>query len=168
MNQNNKDFIIRFYSALQTLNYEEMQNAYHPEAQFSDPIFGTLNATQVKAMWHMLLTRGQDLQVAFSNVHATNTDGSCRWEAWYTFLKTGRSVHNVVRSSFEFKDNMIFRQTDSFNLWRWCRYALGMPGMFLGWSPWIQDDVRKGARKSLEKFMKENQVSVKSATGQNS
>lgn len=153
MDQNNKEFIIRFYSALQTLNYEEMQRAYHPEAQFSDPVFGTLNAAEVKAMWQMLLTRGKDLQVAFSNVHATQTTGKCRWEAWYTFSKTGRSVHNVIRSSFQFKDGKIYRQRDSFNIWRWSRHALGAAGLFLGWTPWIRREVKEGARQNLKKFM---------------
>lgn len=153
MSENNKEFIIRFYSALQTLNYEEMQKAYHPEAQYTDPIFGTLNAMQVKAMWKMLLTTGQDLQVAFSNVHTTNNTGKCRWEAWYTFSKTGRFVHNVIWSSFEFKDGKIYRQYDSFSVWRWSRHALGVVGIFLGWSPWIQNEVRDGARENLKKFM---------------
>ncbi len=153
MPQNNKEFIIRFYSALQTLNYAEMQRSYHPEAQFTDPVFGTLNCDEVKAMWQMLLTRSKDLQVVFSNVHATQTTGKCRWEAWYTFSKTGRSVHNVITSSFEFKDGKIFRQYDSFNIWRWSRYALGFTGLFLGWSPWIRGKVKASARQSLIKFM---------------
>lgn len=144
---------MRFYSALQTLNYEEMQKAYHPEAQYTDPIFGTLDAMQVKAMWKMLLTRGQDLQVAFSNVHATNSTGKCRWEAWYTFSKTGRFVHNIIRSSFEFKDGKIYRQHDSFSIWRWSRHALGIAGIFLGWSPWVQKEIKDGARENLKKFM---------------
>lgn len=160
MNQNNKEFIIRFYAALQTLNYEEMQKAYHPEAQYSDPIFGTLDYMQVKAMWQMLLTRSQDLQVAFSNVHATQTTGKCRWEAWYTFSKTGRFVHNVVRSTFEFKDGKIYRQRDSFSIWRWSRHALGVVGIFLGWSPWIQDEVKQGARENLKKFIEKNGESI--------
>jgi hypothetical protein len=153
MPQNNKEFIIRFYSALQTLNYAEMQRSYHPEAQFSDPVFGTLDCEQVKAMWQMLLTRSKDLQVIFSNVHATQTTGKCRWEAWYTFSKTGRSVHNVITSSFEFKDGKIFRQYDSFNLWRWSRHALGITGLLLGWTPLIREKIKASARQSLTKFM---------------
>jgi len=155
MDQNNKDFIIRFYTAFQTLNYEEMQRAYHAEAQFSDPVFGTLNSAEVKAMWQMLLTRGKDLQVVFSNVHATQKTGECRWEAWYTFSKTGRPVHNIIRSSFEFKDGLIFRQHDSFNIWRWSRQALGLAGLFLGWTPLIQRKISDSARQSLKKFMEQ-------------
>lgn len=153
MHQNNKEFIIRFYSFLQTLNYREIQRAYHADAEFSDPIFSTLNSDQVKAMWQMLLTGSKDLQVTFSNVHATQTTGECRWEAWYTFSRTGRQVHNIINSSFEFKDDKIYRQRDSFNLWRWSRYALGPTGLLFGWTPWIQDKVKKAARQGLDKFI---------------
>jgi hypothetical protein len=153
MNQNYKEFIIQFYLAFQTLNYTEMQKAYHPDAQFTDPVFGTLNCEEVRAMWEMLLTKGKDLQVTYSNVHATQTTGSCRWEAWYTFSMTGRYVHNIIDSSFEFKDGKIFRQKDTFDLWRWSRYALGTSGILLGWSPLVQNKVKAGARESLKKFM---------------
>ena len=153
MHQNNEELIIRFYSAFQTLNYAEMQKAYHPDAQFTDPVFGTLNCRQVRAMWEMLLTRATDLKIDFSNVEATQTTGRCRWEAWYTFSKTGRPVHNIIRSSFEFNDGKIFRQVDKFNLWRWTRYALGMTGTILGWTPLVQKKVKATARESLKKFM---------------
>lgn len=162
MDQNNKEFIIHFYAALQTMNYVEMQKAYHPEAQFRDPIFGQLNCDEVKAMWQMLLTRGKNLQVAFSNIHATNTKGKCRWEAWYIFSKTGRHVHNVIRSSFEFKDGKIYRHRDTFSIWRWSRHALGVVGLFFGWSPWIQTKVKQTARENLQKFI-ENHYKNKTA-----
>jgi len=153
MIENNKKLINQFYSAFQQLNYAEMQNAYHPDAQFTDPVFGVLNCQEVRAMWEMLLTRGKDLKVTFNNVDATPTTGSCRWEAWYTFSKTGRHVHNIIQSSFDFKDGKIFRQVDYFDLWRWSRHALGLSGILLGWSPMVQNKVRAGARESLKKFM---------------
>jgi len=158
MDQNNKEFIVRFYSAFQILNYEAMQQAYHPEARFYDPVFGDLDSSEVQAMWEMLLTRSQDLQVAFSNVHATKTEGNCRWEAWYTFSKTGRFVHNVIHSSFEFKDGKIYRQRDLFSIWRWSRHSLGLAGILLGWSPLIQNKVKSAARDSLNKFMERRQA----------
>jgi hypothetical protein len=153
MHQKNKELIVRFYSALQNLDYNKMQEAYHVKAQFSDPAFGVLNAIEVKAMWQMLLTRSKDLKVVFSNVDATDRTGRCRWEAWYTFSKTGRSVHNIVHSSFEFMDDRIYRQEDKFDVWRWSRQALGPAGMLLGWSPWMSRKVKRSARESLEKFM---------------
>jgi ketosteroid isomerase-like protein len=153
MHQNNQELITRFYSSFQSLNYQQMQLAYHDEAEFSDPVFGMLTSSEVKAMWQMLLTRSKDLRIAFDHVHATDGSGQCRWQAWYTFSKTGRPVHNVINSSFEFKDGKIYRQNDSFSLWRWSRQALGPAGLILGWSPWIRNKVKSAARESLDRFI---------------
>ena len=145
--------ITQFYKAFQNLNYGEMQRAYHAEATFSDPVFQNLNAGEVKAMWQMLLTSAKDLKIVFSDIHADEHQGRASWEAWYTFSKTGRPVHNIVRSSFDFKDGRIFSQQDSFDLWRWSRQALGISGLLLGWSPLVQNKIRGTARASLKKFM---------------
>jgi len=145
--------ITQFYRAFQNQNYGEMQRAYHAEAQFSDPVFQQLTAAEVKAMWEMLLTSAQDLNVTFRNVKADDRQGKASWEAWYTFSKTGRKVHNIIEASFEFKDGKIFRHHDSFNLWRWSRQALGVSGVVLGWSPVVQNKIRQTASNSLKKFM---------------
>jgi len=133
-----------------------MQSCYHDEATFSDPVFQNLNAKEVKAMWHMLVTSGKDLVLQFSNVQASATNGSCHWEAFYTFSKTGKKVHNIIEARFEFKDGKIFRHTDSFDLWRWGRMALGLSGLLLGWSSVLQNKVRSMAKANLTKFMSSN------------
>lgn len=153
MNETNVALITRFYTAMQILNYKEMQQTYHPDVRFSDPVFETLKYKEVTAMWEMLLTRGQDLRVAFGEIETTALSGKCRWEAWYTFSKTGRHVHNIVYSSFEFREGKIYRQCDKFDLWRWARYALGPSGWLLGWSPSVQNKIRRSAKESLKKFM---------------
>lgn len=153
MNDANAALITRFYTAMQTLNYKEMQQAYHPDARFSDPVFENLKYQEVTAMWEMLLTRGRDLRITFGDIETTALSGKCRWEAWYTFSKTGRHVHNIVHSSFDFKDGKIYRQCDMFDLWRWTRYALGPTGWLVGWSSGVQNKIRHSAKESLKKFM---------------
>ncbi len=98
----------------------------------------------------MLVTRGKDLKVIFSDVAADEKQGSAHWEAWYTFSATGRQVHNVIDASFEFRDGKIFRHRDRFGFWRWSRQALGLPGLLLGWTPLLAKKVQKTARKSLD------------------
>ena len=145
--------ITQFYKAFQNMNYGEMQRAYHADAQFSDSVFQNLNAEEVKAMWQMLLTSAKDLKVVFKNVHADEHKGKASWEAWYTFSKTGRHVHNIIEASFEFKDGKIYRHYDTFDLWKWSRQALGISGWLLGWSPVVQNKIRNTASTSLKKFM---------------
>lgn len=149
----NKQIIHHFYTAFQNLHYDEMQSCYHSEATFYDPVFQNLNAIEVNAMWKMLLTSAKDLKISFKDVHAEGTIGRCTWEAWYTFSKTGRPVHNVIHAEFEFKDGKIFRHRDTFNVWRWSKQALGFSGLWLGWSPIVKNKIRRTAAERLKKFL---------------
>lgn len=133
-----------------------MQLCYHDDVVFSDPVFKYLQAEEAKAMWHMLVTAGKDLEIKFSKVKANDRKGSCHWEAFYTFSRTGRKVHNIIDAKFEFKDGKIYAHLDSFNLWRWSSMALGIGGVLLGWSPFIKGRVRSLARHNLKKFMDAN------------
>ena len=53
---------------------------------------------------------------------------------------------------FEFRDEKIIRHRDSFDFWKWSRQALGLPGLLLGWSPYLRAKVARTAAKSLERF----------------
>ncbi len=149
----NDDIIKRFYTAFQQKDFTVMQSLYHTEAEFYDPVFENLNSKQVKEMWRMLLTNATDLHITFSEVVSAEHKGSCRWEAAYTFTQTNRAVHNIVKSTFEFKEGKIYRQHDAFNLWRWSTQALGPVGLLLGWSPLIKNKIRNMAQGRLKKFM---------------
>jgi ketosteroid isomerase-like protein len=161
MKSSETELIHRFYTAFQQGDYVTMQTCYHPQATFHDPVFQTLDSRQVKAMWQMLLTSARDLRVTFSDVSAEGGTGSCLWHAHYTFSRTGRPVHNVVRSAFTFRDDKIFTQTDHFDFWRWSRQALGTTGLLLGWSPLVKNKVRGNAQQSLTKFMASNPLGSK-------
>jgi hypothetical protein len=149
----NHRLIRQFYEAFQNKDYKTMQNAYHSEAIFNDPVFQNLSAQEVKAMWQMLTTSGTDLRIECSDVSADDRSGKCLWQAWYTFTTTGRKVHNVIHAKFEFRNGKVYRHDDQFNFWRWSKMALGTPGLLLGWTPLIRNKVRKMARKRLEKFI---------------
>src|SRR5688500_4578883 len=101
--------IHHFYEAFDKKDYKTMQNHYHPEASFSDPVFPDLSANEVKAMWKMLTTSATDLKVTFTDIQANDRLGSCRWEARYTFTGTGRKVHNIISSEFQFAEGKIIR-----------------------------------------------------------
>ena len=154
MNDNEK-LIQKFYSAFQRKDYVTMQGLYHPQARFSDPVFTSLNSAEVKAMWQMLIARGKDLIIDFKNIKADDKKGSCHWEAWYTFSRTGKQVHNIIEASFELRDGLIIMHKDDFNFWRWSRQALGGAGLLLGWSPLLRNKIRATAASGLQKFMQQ-------------
>lgn len=148
----NAQLLQRFYEAFQRRDGEAMAACYHPDAQFSDPVFTDLRGAEVGAMWRMLCGRARDLDVSFRDVQADAAQGSAHWEARYTF-STGRRVHNRIEAAFEFRDGLILRHRDRFDLWRWTRMALGPLGVALGWSPLVQGKVRRTARAGLSAFL---------------
>lgn len=107
-------------------------------------------------MWHMLCEGGKDLAVTFSDVEADEATGRAHWEARYTFSTTGRKVHNIIDAWFRFKDGLIIEHRDHFDFWRWSRMALGPTGLLLGWTPLVQNRVRRTARGRLEKFIQQH------------
>ena len=138
-----------FYTAFAQRDWAVMGGLYHDEAQFSDPVFPQLDAEGVKAMWKMLLGGDTDLCISFTVINENEKGGRVKWEAFYSFGKQKRKVHNVITSDFTFKDGLIHRQQDRFNFWRWSRQALGVPGIVLGWPPAVKRKVRAMAAEGL-------------------
>jgi ketosteroid isomerase-like protein len=150
----NEALIRKFYTAFQQKDFLTMQSCYHPNALFWDPVFQQLNSTEVKAMWEMLLTSAKDLRIEFTEPKRTGEETvNVQWDAWYTFSRTGRPVHNRVNSWIIIRDGLIHNQVDGFNFWRWSRQALGPTGWLLGWTPIVSKKVQGTARRSLDKFM---------------
>lgn len=147
------ELIDTFYEAFARRDGEAMAACYHPDATFSDPVFVDLKGDEVGSMWKMLCERGKDLKIQHSGVWAEDERGGARWEAWYTFSATGRTVHNRIEARFTFADDKIHSHVDDFSFWRWSRQALGAPGLLLGWSPLVLGKVRNQARKGLRLYM---------------
>jgi len=150
------NLIEKFYTAFQQKDWKTMQQCYHPEVEFSDPVFQKLKGREALAMWHMLVSSSSDLQITYTDVEAKNDQGSCRWEAKYSFSKTNRKVYNQIHARFLFKDGLIIQHNDTFDLWKWSRMALGLPGLMLGWTPWMKGKIRKMAVGSLQSFISKN------------
>lgn len=150
----NKETINTFYSAFQQLDYQTMQSCYHPEAVFNDPAFGLLDVNETKAMWEMLCKRAKDFSLVYGNIQLLDEEyTTCDWTASYKFAKTGRRVINKITAHMKFKDGLIIEHTDAFDIYKWTRQALGLPGLLFGWSPWMNKKIQKQARESLQKFM---------------
>ncbi|WP_248917293.1 nuclear transport factor 2 family protein [Pseudomonas entomophila] len=148
MSDANSALITRFYQAFQRLDAEAMVACYSDDVVFSDPVFGTLRGQDAGDMWRMLTSRAKDFTLTFDNVRS---DGA-HWVATYLFSQTGRVVVNDIQARFVIRDGLICQHDDRFDLWRWSRQALGMPGVLLGWTPMLQNKVRQQAFKGLRAF----------------
>lgn len=142
----------RLYAALGRCDGEAMADCYTRGASFSDPVFPALAGAEVGDMWRMLCHRAGAMRVEVTNIVADDATGSADWQAWYEFADTGRRVHNLIHAEYQFRDGRIFAHVDEFDLWRWSRQALGLPGLLLGWTPPLQRRVRQQAASSLARF----------------
>ncbi len=149
----NRQLITSFYEAFQRKNYLTMQACYADDATFTDEVFRNLDATQTRKMWEMLIRRGKDLTLTFSDVQANDTTGSATWVATYTFNQTKRPVVNRVMANFVFKNGKISQHTDRFDFYSWSRQALGLPGLLLGWTGYLRKKVQQSALKNLTEYM---------------
>ena len=152
----NRDLVEQFYRAFQQKDWKTMQSCYHDDVVFSDPVFPNLRGQEAKAMWHMLASSAKDLTITYSNCQAYEHQGSCNWEATYSFSRTGARVHNIIQARFEFRDGKIIAHTDEFNLTRWAGMALGLPGKLFGWTSWMKQRIRDTAASGLSKFLAAN------------
>jgi ketosteroid isomerase-like protein len=149
------ELIERFYAAFDRRDGEAMAACYAPDATFTDPVFGRLDAAETGAMWRMLTGRAEDLRVELVEHEADGDRGSARWIARYTFTQTNRPVVNEVRARFRFSDGLIAEHVDAFNFWRWSRQAIGTRGTLLGWTPQLRLAVHRQARASLDRAMEQ-------------
>jgi ketosteroid isomerase-like protein len=151
----NEALIERFYTAFARRDHKVMAQCYSPDAVFEDEVFN-LQGKRIAAMWHMLCAGAQDFSLEFSDIECDQYGGTAHWEPQYRFSATGRMVHNIIESSFRFRDGQIVEHIDSFNFWRWSRQALGVPGLLLGWSRGLRSKVQVQAALNLDKFIAKN------------
>lgn len=151
----NQQIIEEFYAGFAAHNADTMESCYHRDVVFHDPAFGTLKGKDASDMWHMLIARSKgNLEIEFSDVKANETEGSAEWIATYIFSKTNRKVVNKIKASFAFKDGLIIRHSDHFDLWKWSAQALGFPGLLLGWTGFMQRKIRQQALQSLQAYQR--------------
>jgi ketosteroid isomerase-like protein len=144
-----------FYKAFQQRDAEVMAACYVADAQFSDAVFIGLRGNEVGDMWRMLSARAKDFSLVFDGIRADEKGGEAHWIATYTFSQTGNTVVNDIRARFTFRDGKIATHVDTFSLWRWSSQALGAKGRLLGWTPLVQNVIRKQASKGLADYRRE-------------
>lgn len=155
----NQRLLNKFYAAFARLDAEAMANCYAPDARFKNEVFSLRGHEEVAGMWRMLCKATREKNADVWQLHASGVEagaisGNARLVADYRFGATGRKVHSVIDSQYEFNpDGLIVRQHDKFDLWAWSRQALGAPGLLLGWTPFMRRKIRAQAAAHLQKFI---------------
>jgi limonene-1,2-epoxide hydrolase len=153
----NEKIIHNFYSAFQRKDADLMAGLYHKDAEFSDPAFGDLKGSEIGSMWKMLCASDGELTISFSILSSERDMVKARWEAWYTFSKTGRKVHNKINASFKIKEALITEHHDVFDLHKWAKQALGLKGLLLGGTSFFRKKLQSTTQTTLQKFISKSQ-----------
>ncbi len=149
-----KAIIEAFYTAFTNMDAEKMVSYYHDDIVFEDPAFGVLKGEHAKNMWRMLIAsqKGKKFLVRASDFRYANHKGFAHWEAQYKFSQTGRQVHNIIEAAFEFENGKIIKHTDSFDLHRWAKQAVGFKGYLLGRTAFFKKKLQEQAGRLLMKY----------------
>jgi hypothetical protein len=115
--------------------------------RFSDPAF-PISTRGVAAMWRMLCERGKDLACRLR--HRADASTGARTVVRTTRIRppAGTSRTGSMRRSRSATAASPSHR-DRFDLYRWARQALGVPGLLLGWSPPMQSAIRRKAAAAL-------------------
>jgi len=151
--EKNEQLLKDFYTAFQNRDAQKMAEYYHEEANFSDPAFGTLNSNEVALMWKMLCHSARDLRVEYKIREVSESAARVHWEAFYSYGKMHRKIHNKVNASFKFKDNKIIRHLDKFSLWKWASQAMGTNGLLIGWTSFFKKRLQGQSKEMLQRFL---------------
>lgn len=152
-----------FYAAFARRDGAAMGALYHPDATFSDPVFGSLRGAEIGAMWTMLCDAAPDLVVKHGGVAP---DGSAaHWDATYTFPATGMPVRNSVDARFVVRDGLIAEHVDTFDFYRWSGQALGIVGWLFGWTALFHDKMTQASRAQLHEWQAEQERGGTAADG---
>ena len=151
-----KNVIETFYKAFNDLDAETMVECYHKHIIFEDPAFGKLKGERAKNMWRMLCEsqKGKKFKIEASNISCNVNTGSAHWEAFYTFSKTGKKIHNKIDAAFLIKDGKIIKHIDYFNLHNWAKQALGFKGYLIGGTLFFKRKLHHQTNRLLDKFEK--------------
>jgi ketosteroid isomerase-like protein len=149
----NEKILTKFYTAFANSDAASMCECYDTHINFRDPAFDLLKGNDVCQMWKMLIEKSKgNIKIELSAVKADQYMGSAAWVATYTFSKTNRIVVNTIQSQFQFKDGLIIKHTDYFNIWKWSKQAFGTTGYLLGWTGFFQKKIQQKAVASLKKY----------------
>ena len=157
----NEQLIHQFYTSFARLDVAGMQSCYHKQVHFSDPAFPDLWGEEAGAMWVMLTDalkkNPTGWKLEYNDVVAGEEEGSCTWEAHYTFSPTGRKVHNIISAKFRFRDGKIIDHADTFDFYRWAKMALGTTGLLMGWTGYFRKALQRKTKQRLQQFIQRNQ-----------
>lgn len=149
----NKSIIKKLLKAYGNKDYPAIAKCYHQDVRFIDPIFGHIKGQNVFSMWKTLINNNNGkLKIKAIEILTTDYLGSAKWIITYKHSKTNRQIVNVITSNFHFKDGLIIKHVDDFDIWKWSKQAFGFSGYLFGWTGYMQQKLHDNALDTLRNF----------------
>lgn len=145
--------IHQLYTSIANGDVSKIDQCYSDTVKFHDPIFGRLTADEVPKMWKMLILKSnKKLALEYKIIKINKHTAEVKWKAVYFFGKNKRQITNHIQSKLHFKEGLIVKQNDDFNIWKWSQQAFGLPGFLFGWTGYMQRKIQIKALSSLKNF----------------
>lgn len=149
----NIEIIELFFTAFGNLNHRGMNALYSEDILYSDPLFGMLEAQQVRDKWEMICNGIHGLKLTIVKTEEIDHEyATCRWKAaWYP-ADSKRQIVLEGKSFMRFADGKIIEHSDGFSLTKWIAQAYGLRGQFFGWLHFMKRRVQREHQERLERF----------------
>ena len=126
----NEQLLTKLFRCLNAHDHHGIADCYDDDAVFDDIAFTLKGKGQIHAMWDMICSENEvgvasDITVTVNELSANEVEGRAVVIDDYTFRDTGRKVHNLIESAFEFRGGKIIKQKDKCDSTAWARQAFG-------------------------------------------
>lgn len=114
-----------YFEAFKNHDAKKIAELYQDSTQdlFQDPVFGTLDTAQARAMWTMLFKSPINYSVEYEIQKVIGNYVVTHWTARYVLSFTQQSVVNVGSTILKIENGKIVKQIDSFDLCKWFTMA---------------------------------------------
>ncbi len=125
MTNSNEQLLAKYPDAWTKRDVEKVLTYFHEDCVYEDPTLGVIKNGKegVREFFHEVFSMQPDFHLEYSDYFATDTRGASIWTITNTWNGefhgvdvTGKKVKFIGTTMFEFKDGLILRNTDYWDL----------------------------------------------------
>jgi len=149
-----EETVQQLYESIKRGDAAAAAECYCDAAAYQDIAFDLKGKDNIAAMWRLVCSRG--VRIKYKDIRTEGSEVKGHWVFDYHFSKTGNTVHNVIDSTFFFRDGKILVHHDHASRWKWAKQALGFPkDVVVTVFPFV---LHRQALKELEEFREKERL----------
>lgn len=146
------EVIKKFFTSLQEKKGDVLLSCYAPDAVFSDPLHGLLDAEMLFKKWHLFLEQAQELELTYGPITVLDDEYfTSDWAMSYAKSPMGKKLKVKLKgkSFFRLKDLQIIEHSDAYRFSTLIAQTHGWKGYWLGWTGYMKRKVKLEALEEL-------------------